>query len=212
MVFWGRWGARTHVECHDGQPSAAGSHPSPIVISPLWQTDGKTIEKNGSAEKWRKCGIVGNCLRWLRSWGLGKSVAERRAADKKQHTATHYMGSQPLQCTIWDQEFFWKWWGSESFNSFEDWGKAWRRDEPLIKSSALQSGTIWESFGNDEAEIQRHAKTKTNTKTRDADKKPRRTAMHYMGPGLLRKWWGSKSFYGFEIIMHCVLQKVANWS
>ena len=53
--------------------------------------------------------------------------------------------------------------------------------------SALQSGTIWESFGNDEAEIQRHAKTKTNTKTRDADKKPRRTAMHYMGPGLLRK-------------------------
>ena len=136
MVFWGRWGARTHVECHDGQPSAAGSHPSPIVISPLWQTDGKTIEKNGSAEKWRKCGIVGNCLRWLRSWGLGKSVAERRAADKKQHTAMHYMGSQPLQCTIWDQEFFWKWWGSESFNSFEDWGKAWWRDEPQIKMAA----------------------------------------------------------------------------
>ena len=97
MVFSGRQGARTYVECHDGQPSAAGLHPSPIVISPLWQTDGKTIRKNGSAEKWRKCGIVGNCLRWLRSWGLGKSVAERRAADKN---------GSALQCTIWDRESF----------------------------------------------------------------------------------------------------------
>ena len=58
--------------------------PSPIVISPLWQTDGKRSKKS---EKWRKSGIVRSCLRWLRSWGSGKSVAERGAADKKQRTA-----------------------------------------------------------------------------------------------------------------------------
>ena len=164
MVFSGRQGARTYVECHDGQPSAAGLHPSPIVISPLWQTNGKTIRKNGSAEKWRKCGIVGNCLRWLRSWGLGKSVAERRAADKN---------GSALQCTIWDRE---------SFRNYEDKIQRYAKTKTNTKiktraadkNGSAQQCTIWdrESFPNDEDEIQRHAKTKI-CKDKDKDKSRR---------------------------------------
>ena len=59
-------------------------------------TDRRRNDRKNRAEKWRKSGIVRNCLRWLRSWGLGKSVEERGrgAADKKQRTAicTFYMG------------------------------------------------------------------------------------------------------------------------
>ena len=176
----------------------------------------KTIRKNGSAEKWRKCGIVGNCLRWLRSWGLGKSVAERRAADKN---------GSAQQCTIW-----------ESFGNDDDEIQRYAKTKTETntktkKRAADKSGsalqcTIWdrESFRNDEDKIQRHArtKTKTNTKTkrRAADKKQSTamhymgshiaTAMHYMGPRILWKWWWSKSSNNFE--MQCGLQKVTNWS
>ena len=121
-------GVFRQVGCEDicwvSRRSAVSRRPPPLPYCHFSaMTDRrKNDRKNCSAEKWRKCGIVGNCLRWLRSWGLGKSVAERRAADKN---------GSALQCTIW-----------ESFGNDDD--RIQRHAKTKTKTAA--HCTILESF------------------------------------------------------------------
>ena len=65
-------------------------------------TDRRRNDRKNRAEKWRKSGIVRNCLRWLRSWGLGKSVEEREELQIKSN-------ARQFVLFTWDLHLFWKW-------------------------------------------------------------------------------------------------------
>ena len=79
MVFSGRWGARTYVECHDGQPSAAGSTPPLLSFLRYDRPTEKRSKKllGGEMEKMRHCGELLEVAAVVR-------IGEKRGGEKSR--------------------------------------------------------------------------------------------------------------------------------
>ena len=143
VVFWGRCGARTHVECHDdGQPSAAGFPPPPLSFlrydRPMENDQKIAPRRNGE-----------NRALWGAAWG-GCGREDRGKAWRREEPQIKSNARQFVQFLwdrhsfyIWDRHSFWKCWRSKSFNDFVisvqygykklqagySWGKGEQADE-----------------------------------------------------------------------------------